>query len=138
MSQVKDGLAKAWASQLAQEAGFPFFSHRHDQQTAPPFGVVLVKSLRPLAPGVDVHVAEVRVVVVADISDGAAAEHQARVQGAYAALEETQQQGRDAEYGIQLYGFMIEEIQQASGAGDDGKKIHSDVFLITAGVGSVG
>lgn len=137
MSQVKDGLAKAWAEHLTDEADFPFFPHRHDQMTAPPFGVVLVKSLRPLVPGHDVHEAEVRVVVVADISDGPAAQHEARVQQAYAALEATPRQGRDVTHGVQLYGFMIEEIQQASGTGDDGRKVHSDVFLITAGVGAV-
>ena len=32
-----------------------------------------------------------------------------------------------------LCGFMLTDIQQAEGTDDDGRKIHSDVFLITAG-----
>jgi hypothetical protein len=33
---------------------------------------------------------------------------------------------------------MLEEIEQASGTADDGKKIHSDVFMVTAGAASAG
>ena len=40
MSLIKDGLANAWASDLTARAGFPFFPHRHDGFTEPPFGVV--------------------------------------------------------------------------------------------------
>ena len=134
MSLVKDGLAKAWAAELAAGAGFPFFAHRHDGFTEPPFGVVVVKRLRPLVPGEDVHVAEVRVVVVSDVADTPAAEQQRRAGRAYAAIEATPRQGEDLAHGVRLCGFMLEEIEQASGGGEDGKKIHSDVFMITAGV----
>jgi hypothetical protein len=138
MSLVKDGLAKAWAEHLTEAAGFPFFPHRHDGESAPPFGVVVVKRLRQTVPGDDVHLAEVRVVVVTDSADTDCPEHRARVGRAYAALEATPRQGMDAANGVRLCGFMVEEIEQASGTGDDGKKIHSDVFMVTAGAAGAG
>jgi hypothetical protein len=137
MSLVKDGLAKAWASELTAGAGFPFFPHRYDGITAPPFGVVVVKRLRPTVPGEDVHLADVRVVVVSDAADTPVAEQQRRAGRAYAAIEATPRQAEDLENGVRLCGFMLEEIEQASGGGEDGKKIHSDVFMITAGVAAV-
>lgn len=137
MSLVKDGLAKAWAEHLTGVAGFPFFPHRHDGMTAPPFGVVVVKRLRPTVPGDDVHLAEVRVVVVSDSADSDAPTHRARVGRAYRAIEDTPRQGIDEGNGVRLCGFVLEEVEQASGTADDGRKIHSDVFLITAGAAGV-
>lgn len=130
---MKDGLAKAWAEQLEPVAGFPFFPHRHDGHTAPPFGVVVVRSLEPTVPGDDVHLAEVRVVVVTDSGETGAAEHRRLAGRAYAAIEATPRSGTDVENEVRLCGFMLTGIEQAGGTGDDGKKIHSDVFLITAG-----
>jgi hypothetical protein len=80
----------------------------------------------------------VRVVVVTDSADTDCPEHRARVGRAYAALEATPRQGMDAANGVRLCGFMVEEIEQASGTGDDGKKIHSDVFMVTAGAAGAG
>ena len=137
MSLVKDGIARAWADHLAQETGFPFFPHRHDGFTQPPFGVVVVKRLRPTVPGDDVHLAEVRVVVASDISEADAATVQSRAGYAFAAIEATPRQGTDVEHGVRLCGFMLEAVEPASGSGEDGKKIHSDVFMITAGVAGV-
>ena len=138
MSLVKDGLAKAWAEHLTEAAGFPFFPHRHDGMTAPPFGVVVVKRLRQTVPGDDVHHAEVRIVVVSDSADVDAATHRARVGQAYVAIEATPRSGIDQGNGVRLCGFMLEEVEQASGTADDGKKIHSDVFMVTAGAASAG
>lgn len=137
MSMVKDGLAKAWAEHLTGAAGFPFFPHRHDGETAPPFGVVVVKRLRQTVPGDDVHEAEVRVVVVSDVADGTAAAQRQMVGQAYAALEATPRQGIDEGNGVRLCGFVLEEIEQASGRDDDGRMVYSDVFLLTAGVAGV-
>lgn len=134
MSLVKDGLAKAWAEHLGAATGLPFFAHRHDGETAPPFGVVVVKRIRPTVPGDDVHEAEVRVVVASDVADSGAAEQRRRAGLVYAALEETPRHGKDADYGVALCGFVVEEIEQASGSGDDGRKIFSDVFMVKAGV----
>ena len=136
MSLVKDGLAKAWAEELTRSAEFPFFPHRHDGHTAPPFGVVVVKSLKPTVPGDDVHLAEVRVVVVSDVAETSGAEHMKLAGRAYAAIEATPRQAMDESNGVRLCGFMLTDIEQAGGTGDDGKRIHSDVFLITAGAGS--
>lgn len=136
MSKVKDGLAKAWAEQLTESAGFPFFPGRYDGHTAPPFGVVVVKGLQPTVPGDDVHLAEVRVVVVTDSGETGAAEHKRLAGLAYTALEATPRSAIDEANGVRLCGFMLTDIQEASGTGDDGKKIHSDVFLVEAGVAS--
>lgn len=136
MSLVKDGLAKAWAEDLTARAGFPFFPHRHDGETAPPFGVVVVKRLLPCIPGDDVHTAEVRVVVVHDTAESSAALVRQNAGKAYAAIEDTPRQGVDVANGVRLCGFMLEEIEQASGNGDDGRKVYSDVFMITAGAGA--
>lgn len=137
MSLVKDGLAKAWAEELTRGAEFPFFPHRHDGETAPPFGVVVVKRLRPVMPGDDVHTAEVRVVVVSDVAETSALEQHRRVGRAYAAIEATPRQAIDARNGVRLCGFVLEDIEQAGGSGEDGRKIHSDVFMITAGAAAV-
>lgn len=134
MSLVRDGLAKAWAEDLTTRVGFAFFPHRHNGETAPPFGVVVVKRLKPLMPGEDVHVAEVRVVVVSDVADTSAAEQRDRAGRTFAGIQGTPKRGTDAANGVRLCGFMLEDIEQASGTGDDGRKIFSDVFLITAGV----
>jgi hypothetical protein len=106
--------------------------------TAPPFGVVVVKRLRPTVPGDDVHYAEVRIVVVSDSADVDAAMHRARVGQAYAAIEATPRSAIDEGNGVRLCGFMVEEVEQASGTAEDGKKIHSDVFMVTAGAASAG
>ena len=137
MSLVKDGLAKAWASELTARAGFSFFPHRYDGFTVPPFGVVVVKRLSPLAPGCDVHLAAVRVVVVSDMAEVDAEVVRERAGLAYAAIESTPRQGEDLANGVRLCGFMLEGIETAIGGGDDGKKIHSDVFMISAGVAGV-
>ncbi len=138
MSLAKDGLAKAWAEDLTGRAGFPFFPHRHDGETEPPFGVVVVKRLKPTVPGDDVHAADVRVVVVTDIADASPTE-QRRIAGlAYAAIILTPRPAEDLENGVRLCGFMVTDIEQASGTGDDGKKVRSDVFMVVAGVKQIG
>ena len=137
MSLVKDGLAVAWAQHLTGATGFPFFAHRHDAETAPPFGVVVVKRLKPVMPGDDVHLAEVRVVVVSDAADTPALLQRARCGLTFKAIEATPRQGIDVEHGVRLCGFVVDEIDQASGTGDDGKHIFSDVFMITAGAAAV-
>lgn len=133
MSAVKDGLEKAWAEFLAEEAGFPFFPHRHDGFTAPPFGVVLVKRLQPTVPGDNVHLADVRIVVVTDAADTSSPEHRRLTGAAYTAVENTPRKATDVANGVRLCGFMVTDIEPASGTGDDGKSIHSDVFMIQAG-----
>lgn len=136
MSLVKDGLAKAWACHLTGTAGFNFFPHRHDGLTAPPFGVVVVKRLRPLVPDDDVHEAEMRIVVVSDVGDSTSGKHQERVGRAYAAIQGVPRKAIDEKNGVILYGFLIEDIEPASGQGADGKKVFSDVFMMKAGVGA--
>jgi hypothetical protein len=133
MSAVKDGLAKAWAEHLSGVTGFPFFPHRHNGETAPPFGVVLVKKLRQTVPGDDVHEVEVRVVVVGDTAETTPEVQRLRAGLAYAAIEGTPRQSIDAVNGVRLCGFMLEEVEQAGGSGEDGRKIHSDVFFIRGG-----
>jgi len=137
MSLIKDGLAKAWASDLTTRTGFPFFPHRHDGFTEPPFGVVVVKRLQPTVPGADVHLAEVRVVVASDIAETSAATVQARAGLVFAAIEATPRLGEDLVNGVRLCGFTLEAVETTSGASEDGKNIHSDVFTITAGVAGV-
>ena len=137
MSMVKDGLAKAWADQLQTSSGIASFPHRHDALTAPPFMVVVVKRLRPLMLAEDVHEAEVRVVVVTDSADSNSARHRQLVGAAYAAIQATPRYATDPVNLVRLCGFVIEDIEQVSGAGDDGKKIYSDVFMIRAGVAGV-
>lgn len=134
MSAVKDGTAKAWAESLTESVRFPFFPHRHDGETAPPFGVVVVKRLQPVIPGDDVHLAEIRVVVVSDSADSSEAQVRERAARTYAGIESIPRQAVDNKNGVALCGFMLEEVEQASGAGDDGRKIQSDVFMIRAGV----
>jgi hypothetical protein len=138
MSMLKHGLAKAWAEHLSGAAGFPFFPGRHDGDTAPPFGVVVVKSLRQTVPGDDVHVADVRVVVVSDVADGPARMQERKVEQAYAAIEGTPRQAVDLTNKVRLCGFVLEEIEQAQGSGDDGRMVYSDVFLLKAGVARAG
>lgn len=133
MSLVKDGLAKAWAQHLTESAGFSFFPHRHDGETAPPFGVVVVKRLRPLMPGEDAHEAEVRVVVVTDHAETTPDQHRAISGAAYAALNGTPRHGADLVNGVRLCGFAVEAMEHATGSGEDGRKLYSDVFIITAG-----
>lgn len=133
MSAVKDGLARAWAEDLAGRAGFPFFPNRYDGVTAPPFGVVLVKRLQPTVPGDDVHLADVRIVVVTDAADASSPEHRRLVGLGFAAIEATPRKAIDAANGVRLCGFMVTDVEQASGRGDDDKSIHSDVFMIQAG-----
>lgn len=137
MSHVKDGLAKAWAEHLTAAAGFSFFPHRWDAVTVPPFGVVVVKRLRPVMPTEDVHYAELRVVVVTDTADSTSAEHQQRVKATFKAIEETPRAGKDEANGVRLCGFVLEEIEQAGATDPQGRKIHSDVFLMTAGVAAM-
>jgi len=136
MSLVKDGLAKAWAQHLTEKVGFPFFPHRYDGESAPPFGVVVVKRLSPTVMGDDVHRAEVRVVVVSDFSEGAPVEQQKMAGAAYKGLLETPQHAVDESNGVRLCGFMVDDMEQAEGSGEDGRKVYSDVFMVTAGVGS--
>ena len=137
MSLVKDGLAKAWAEHLSEKAEFPFFPHRHDAETVPPFGVVVVKRLRPLVPGEDAHEAEVRIVVVSDHSETTPAQHRSIAGVAYAAINLTPPFGVDLANGVRLCGFAVEDVQQATGNAEDGRKIYSDVFIITAGAAAV-
>jgi hypothetical protein len=135
MSLVKDGLAQAWAEHLGEATGLAFFPQRHDGETSPPFGVVVVKRLLPTVPGDDMHLAELRVVVVSDAAETGTAEQQARLGAVYAAIEATPRQGVDEARGVRLCGFVVEEIEPASGTGDDGKRIYSDVILMRAGAG---
>lgn len=133
MSAVKDGLAKAWAEHLSGATGFPFFPHRHDGETAPPFGVVLAKRLRQTVPGDDVHEAELRIVVVGDTAETSAAQVRSRAGMTFAAIEATPRQAIDASNGVKLCGFMLEEVEQAGATDDDGRRIFSDVFFMRAG-----
>jgi len=136
VSAVKDGLAKAWAEHLHEAAGFPVFPGRHDGKTEPPFAVVVVKRLRPTITEDDVHEAELRMVVVTDVAETSAAEHRAHVKRFHQSLRETPRPSRDLVNGVKLYGFAIEDIEEATGTGDDGKKVRADVFMIRAGAGS--
>jgi hypothetical protein len=133
MSLVKDGLARAWAEDLTSRTGISFFPHRHDGRSAPPFGVVLVKRLRATVPGDDVWEVAVRVVLVTDTVDVTAFAHQVLAGKVRDAIEATPRQGLDTNNGVRLCGFMLEEIEQAEGTGDDGRKVRSDVFMVTAG-----
>lgn len=137
MSAVKDGLAKAWADHLHGETGMPSFAHRHDGRTVPPFCVVLVKRLNPTVPGDDVHLAEVRVVVVSDIAISEADDQQDRMGAVFAALEATPRRGHDVGNGVRLCGFVVDEVEQVNGSSDDGRKVYSDVFSIRAGVAAL-
>lgn len=137
MSYVKDGLAKAWASHLAEATGLPVFPHRREGRTEPPFTVVVVKRLSPLAPGVNTHLAEVRIV---HVSDGAApeSEHHERVGVLHEAIEATPRPARDEGNNVVLLGFSLDSIEQVSAGGEDEKKVIADVFIITAGAQGFG
>jgi hypothetical protein len=137
MSLAKDGLAKAWAEELTGSAGFPFFPHRHDGVTCPPFGVVVVKRLLPCHPGDDVHLAEVRIVVVSDAADTPSSVQRQRTGQAFRAIESTPRHAHDVANGVRLCGFTLEEIEQAEARGDDERMIRSDVFMLRAGVASL-
>ena len=40
----------------------------------------------------------------------------------------------DPEHGVTLHGFELTGIEQADGRDDDGRNLHAEVFLLTAGV----
>jgi hypothetical protein len=130
---LKDGLARSWAEYLSEVTGGAVYPGRRAARAALPFSVVVVKRLAPISPGVNVHRADVRIVHVSDAVDSTTEAHQARVRALYAAIENTPRPAVDPESGVELLGFMVTEIEQVEGTGDDGRKVMSDVFLIDAG-----
>ena len=126
---MKDKLARAWAADLQERvpAGHEVFPMRRPASVEPPFSVVTVMRMKQCVPGADVWVAEVRVVCVCDKDQGGSAEQERRLGEIYAAIEATVP-GTDAEIGVRLCGFGIEEVNQAKA-----EKVYSDVIFITAG-----
>lgn len=137
MSLLKDHLAKALAEHLAEATGFAFFPQRHDGETAPPFGVVVVPRLKPVGTGDDTHYADVRIVVVSDIADGPSILQSQRVGAAWTAIHGIPKPSRDVVNKVVLHGFLVEDIEQASGTGNDGQKVFSDVFIVKAGASAM-
>ena len=130
MSAIKDKLARAWAADLQERvpAGHSVYPMRRDAGAEPPFSVVTVMRMKQVMPGENVWMAEVRVVCVCDKDQGGSAEQERRMGEIYAAIEGTVP-GTDAELGVRLCGFAIEELSQAKA-----EKVYSDVIFITAGV----
>ena len=78
-------------------------------------------------PGSDAWIAEVKVVCVCDKSEGGSAEQELRLGEISAAVEATLP-GEDADLGVRLCGFSLDEVRQAKA-----EKVYSDVLFITAG-----
>lgn len=131
MSDLKDKLARAWASDLTSRlgSGKVVYPGRRPGDVAPPFSVLVIRRMEQTTDGSDVWRAEGRLVVVCDKDAGGSDAQELRLAGAYKALEETQP-GVDLSEGVELYGFSVETVEQAKAP-----KVYSDVIFFTAGVG---
>jgi hypothetical protein len=134
MSALKDRLAKAWVEDLKSRlpVGHWVYAMRRPGKVEPPFSVVTVMRMEQTTPGSNVWRADVKVVVVCDVSQGGSALQDQRVGEVYEALEGTPQPASDAAQGVKLYGFTVDEIQTAKA-----EKVYADVIFLTAGVGEV-
>lgn len=138
MSNLKDALARAWASDLQGRvpAGHRVYPGRRGRvegrDVQPPFSVLTVMRMVQTTPMSNTWEADVRVVVVCDKDQGESAEQERRVREIYQALETTQRPAVDVDEGVRLYGFALETIEQAQA-----DKVYSDVIFIRAGVGDM-
>ena len=133
MSLLKDNLALAWAADLQSRVppAHRVFAMRRSAEVEPPFSVVTVMRMEQLRPGSNAWLADVKVVCVCDKDQGGSALQKQRLGEIYAALEATPD-GADAELGVRLCGFSLDEVAQAKA-----EKVYSDVIFLTAGVEKV-
>lgn len=132
---LRDALARAWADHLAGVTGCEVFATRRVGRPEPPYTVVTVKRLNhATGTGGGAFSAEVRFVMVSDAADSKPDEHSARVRDMEAAILTTPSPAQDANLGVMLLGYELDDVGQASGQDDDGRKLYADVFMVTAGV----
>lgn len=135
---VKDRLAKAWAEDLAERwTGNAVVPKRRNAAVALPQTVVVVKNLSQTTPGSDVWEGEVRIVHVSETKDTLTGAHADRVEALRRKIEETYRPAIDTANQVVLYGFVIEDLQDAEGSSPEGTKVFSDVFMIRVGVGGI-
>jgi len=135
---LKDRLAKAWAEDLESRwSGNVVVPRRTSSVVSLPRTVVVVKDLQQTTGGSDVWEGEVRIVHVSETKDATSGQHGARVEELRQRIEATHKPAIDIGNQVVLYGFFIEELQDAEGSSPDGTKVYSDVFMIRVGVGGV-
>ena len=128
MAHLKDLLSRAWAADLAARVpGHAVYPSRRPDKVKPPFSVVVVGRMDQAAPGSDAWIAEVKVVCVCDKAEGGSAEQERRLGEISEAVEATVA-GADADLGVRLCGFSVDEVRQAKA-----EHVYSDVMFITAG-----
>jgi hypothetical protein len=133
---VKDRLSKAWAEDLeARWPGNVVVPKRRNAAVSLPQTVVVVKTLSQTTPGSDVWEGEVRIVHVSETKDTLTGAHADRVEVLRKKIEETYRPAIDMGNKVVLYGFVIEDHQDAEGSSAEGTKVFSDVFMIRVGVG---
>jgi len=130
--QVKDAFAAAMADELNGRVSHPVIPGRRDPEVAPPFTVVVVKRLREVLSKSGAYYADVRVVHVSEVADSTSDAHDERVQELEEALDDMPHKGKDVDRNVIVYGFEIEEIEDAVNDEDD---VFGDVFIVRAGCG---
>lgn len=142
MSNIKDKLARSWASDLTERVGgdHVIYPQRRPKPESgnrlvkPPFSVLMVREMEQTTPGSNVWIAEVRIAVVCDKDAGDTTLQEARVEEIRQALDATPLPCIDEETGVRLYGFSLDRMATAEAA-REGEKVFSDVFFLTAGAG---
>lgn len=133
---VKDRLAKAWAEDLAERwTGNVVVPKRRNGDANLPQTVVVVKGLTQTTPGSNVWEGEVRIVHVSETKDTLTGAHAARVEALRQKIEQTPRPAIDSANQVELFGYVIEDHQDAEGTSPEGTKVFSDVFMIRVGVG---
>ena len=143
MSHLKDRLARVWAEDLQarlpeghkvypQRRPVKRLSGRPAEEVEPPFTVLRVKAIEQTAPGENVWIAEVRVLVVCDKNEGGSSEQEKRLEEIRKALEATPTPSADVEEDVRLYGFSLDTIEEATQ-----EKVYADVIFLTAGAGDL-
>jgi hypothetical protein len=134
-SHLRERVAMAFAEHLGDVLERDVFVGRRSGRPEPPYTVVTVKRMPP-APGSEgeAAVAEVRIVHVSDAADSDADEHSARIRDLERAIWSIPRPAIDLKNGVALLGFELDDVGQAAGQDDDGRKLYADVFQLTAGV----
>jgi len=130
--QVKDALAGALADELNGRVGHSVVAKRRDPSVELPMSVVVVKRLAETTPKSGAYVADVRVVHISEVADSTSHAHDVRVEELEKALDDMPHCGKDDELDVILYGFVVEEVEDAINDEDD---VFGDVFVIRAGCG---
>lgn len=134
-THLRDRVSLALAEHLRDVLEREVYAGRRAGRPEPPYTVVTVKRLLS-APGStgEAALAELRIVHVSDSADSDSDEHSARVRDLEKAIWAIPRPALDLSNGVILLGFEMDEIAQAAGQDDDGRKLYADVFLLTAGV----